>query len=159
MLNSESDPSVKAIGLIVNPIAGMGGAVGLKGTDGTAILRRAITDGAKPVAPARAESFLSELAAVKKNIRLVVGAGAMGEDEAKSCGFDCTILGKRKKETSAKDTREIAGRIRDRNVDLLVFCGGDGTARDIMKAVGTNSSGSGCPNRGQDAQRCFCGDP
>jgi predicted polyphosphate/ATP-dependent NAD kinase len=145
LLNSESDPSVKAIGLIVNPIAGMGGAVGLKGTDGTAILRRAMTDGAKPVAPARAESFLSELATVKKNIRLVVGAGAMGEDEAKSCGFDCTILGKRKKETSAKDTREIAGRIRDRNVDLLVFCGGDGTARDIMKAVDANLPVLGVP--------------
>ena len=128
---------VKTIGLIVNPVAGMGGAVGLKGTDGKAILNEAISLGAKPIAPARSKSFLSELSAAEKAIRLTVGAGSMGEDEAKNCDFTFTVLGERKRETTAEDTREIAKKMAAAGVNLLVFCGGDGTARDMLKAVGT----------------------
>lgn len=145
MPNFENDNSEKTVGFIVNPIAGMGGAVGLKGTDGRAILKRAVVLGAKPLAPTRAKSFLSELKPVKRRIRLVVGAGRMGEDEAQSCGFTCTVLGKRKKETTAEDTSEIARRITDAGADLLIFCGGDGTARDILKAVGVNLPVLGVP--------------
>ena len=125
----------KTIGLIVNPVAGMGGAVGLKGTDGKAIVNRAISLGAKPVAPARAEAFLSELNPAKNDVRLVVGAGSMGEDEAKSCGFTYNVLGPRKNETSAEDTVATAKKMADAGVALLVFCGGDGTARDVQATV------------------------
>jgi predicted polyphosphate/ATP-dependent NAD kinase len=137
--NSLSDEQqilqVKKIGLIVNPVAGMGGAVGLKGTDGKTIVNRALSLGAKPVAPARAQTFLSELKLAEHKIRLIVGAGSMGEDEAKGSGFFYTVLGKSKKETSAKDTIDIAKKMVDEGVALLVFCGGDGTARDILEAV------------------------
>jgi predicted polyphosphate/ATP-dependent NAD kinase len=126
---------VKTIGLIVNPVAGMGGAVGLKGTDGKAIVDRARSLGAKPVGPVRAQAFLSELKPVKQGVRLVVGAGSMGEDEAKDSGFTCEVLGESKKETSSEDTVAIAKRMVDAGVVLLVFCGGDGTARDILKTV------------------------
>ena len=143
--NFENDVSIKTVGFIVNPIAGMGGAVGLKGTDGKAILERAIILGAKPIAPARAESFLSELKPFKGRIRLVVGAGGMGEDEARNYGFAYTVLGKRKEETTAEDTGEVARRIVDSGADLLVFCGGDGTARDILNAVDTNLPMLGVP--------------
>jgi len=143
--NFENDVSVKTVGFIINPIAGMGGAVGLKGTDGRAILKRAIILGAKPIAPARAKSFLFELKPIKRRIRLVVGSGRMGEDEARSCDFACAILGKRKKNTTAEDTMEIARRITDMGADLLIFCGGDGTARDIQKAVNTNIPVLGVP--------------
>jgi predicted polyphosphate/ATP-dependent NAD kinase len=127
---------VKTIGLIVNPVSGMGGAVGLKGTDGKAIVKRARSLGAKPIAPVRAEAFLSELDPLKSGVRLVVGAGSMGEDEVKSSGFTYEVLGERKKETSAEDTVAIAKKMVDAGVAFLVFCGGDGTARDILKAVG-----------------------
>jgi predicted polyphosphate/ATP-dependent NAD kinase len=129
-------PQMKIIGLIVNPVAGMGGAVGLKGTDGKAIVDHAKSLGAKPIAPVRAQAFLYELKPVKQHVRLVVGAGNMGEDEAKSSGFTCEVFGERKKETSSEDTVDIAKRMVDASVSLLVFCGGDGTARDVLKAVG-----------------------
>jgi len=134
--DGQSVLKVKTIGLIVNPVAGMGGAVGLKGTDGKAIVNRAKSLGAKPVAPVRAKAFLSELKPVKNRVRLVVGAGSMGEDEAKSSGFTYEVLGARKKETGAEDTMAIAKKMVDASVALLVFCGGDGTTRDILKAVG-----------------------
>jgi predicted polyphosphate/ATP-dependent NAD kinase len=143
--DSASVLPVKTIGLIVNPIAGMGGIVGLKGTDGQAILDKAVSLGAKPIAPARAEFFLTELSAATRSLRLVVGAGAMGENEAKRCGFTCTAVGERKNETNAEDTKKIAERIKEIGVDLLVFCGGDGTARDILEAAGMGIPVLGVP--------------
>jgi predicted polyphosphate/ATP-dependent NAD kinase len=142
---SENEVSAKTLGLIVNPVAGMGGAVGLKGTDGKAVLEKAVSLGAKPIAPARAISFLSELKFVGEKTRLVVGAGKMGEEEAISCGFACTVFGKRKKETAAEDTREIARKIADAKANLLVFCGGDGTARNILEAINTDIPVLGVP--------------
>jgi predicted polyphosphate/ATP-dependent NAD kinase len=123
----------------------MGGAVGLKGTDGKAIVNRAKSLGAKPIAPVRAEAFLAELNAAMTGVRLVVGAGSMGEDEANNFDFTCVVLGKRKKETSAEDTITVAKKMVDAGVALLVFCGGDGTARDILNAVGTARPVLGVP--------------
>ncbi len=142
---SKDKISVKTVGFIVNPVAGMGGAVGLKGTDGKAILKKAIMLGAKPVAPARAESFLTELKPLMGRIRLIVGSGSMGENEAQSCGFSYIVLGEKKKETSAKDTIETAKGIKEIGADLLVFCGGDGTARDVLNAVGIDLPVLGVP--------------
>jgi predicted polyphosphate/ATP-dependent NAD kinase len=125
----------KKLGFIVNPIAGMGGAVGLKGTDGKAILREAIDLGAKPVAAHRAKTFLSELSTAKPHLKLFVGAGEMGEEEAKKQGYAYKVVGEAKNETSAIDTETIAKAIVEAEVDLLVYCGGDGTTRDIQKAI------------------------
>ena len=135
----------KTIGFIVNPIAGMGGAVGLKGTDGKTILNKAISLGAKPIASQRAETFLSELYLAKQSLKLIVGAGCMGENQAEKCGFTCQVIGERKKETTSKDTQNIAKEVVKAGVDLLVFCGGDGTTRDILKAVGMKVPVLGVP--------------
>ncbi|MEM1539029.1 MAG: ATP-NAD kinase family protein [Candidatus Bathyarchaeia archaeon] len=134
---AENKTYVRTVGFIVNPIAGMGGSVGLKGTDGKTVLQKALALGARPVAPARAELFLSELKFCRERMRLIVGAGNMGEDEAGKCGFSCTVLGERKEETSAEDTIKIAREIMEIGADILVFCGGDGTARDIFRAIKT----------------------
>ena len=135
----------KTLGLIVNPVAGMGGAVGLKGTDGKEILKQAVSLGAKPIAPIRAEMFLSELKICKGKIRLVTGSGKMGEEEARNCNFTYEILGDKKKVTIAKDTKKIAEEMVEASVDLIVFCGGDGTARDILETVGTARPVLGVP--------------
>jgi predicted polyphosphate/ATP-dependent NAD kinase len=141
---SETLPA-KTIGFIVNPVAGMGGAVGLKGTDGKTILNKAITLGAKPLASQRAEAFLAELFPLNKSLRLIVGAGYMGEEEAKKYGFMFEVKGENKKETSSKDTQNIAKAMVGSGVDLLVFCGGDGTTRDILKVVGLKVPVLGVP--------------
>lgn len=125
----------KKLGLIVNPVAGMGGAVGLKGTDGKAILQQALSLGAKPIAAQRAETFLTELLHAKDHLNLVVGAGEMGECEAKKLGYNCSVVGEAKSETSSDDTQAIAKAIVEAGVDLLVYCGGDGTTRDIQKVA------------------------
>jgi predicted polyphosphate/ATP-dependent NAD kinase len=125
----------KTIGFIINPVAGMGGAVGLKGTDGNKILNKAIALGAKPIASAKAEIFLSNLSTAKDHIKFLVGAGEMGEFQVKKLGFNCKVLGQAKIQTSPEDTQIIAHQMQESQVDLLIFCGGDGTARDILKAV------------------------
>jgi predicted polyphosphate/ATP-dependent NAD kinase len=138
-------PSPKRVGFIVNPIAGMGGAVGLKGTDGKHVLSEAIALGAKPLAPSRAEAFLSELRRIGTPVRLVVGAGIMGEYEAKSCGFEHTFFGERNGETTAEDTKKTVKMMTKEGVDILVFCGGDGTARDVQNVVGMRFPVLGVP--------------
>ena len=127
--------TVKTVGFIVNPIAGMGGTVGLKGTDGKVILEKAVSLGAKPIATVRAEEFLAELSPFKQSICLLVGARDMGEIEAKKQGFNYRVVGKRQLQTSSEDTINIAQSIIEMKADLLVFCSGDGTARDILKVV------------------------
>ena len=126
---------MKKMGFIINPVAGMGGAVGLKGTDGEETLRKAIALGAKPIAPKRARVFLSNLQNMSSEIVLFAAAGRMGEIEAKNAGFTCITIGQPKEKTSPSDTKESAELMIREKVDLLVFCGGDGTARDIMDVV------------------------
>jgi len=137
----------------------MGGAVGLKGTDGKDILEKAINLGAEPVAPARAESFLSELKATQKDVRLIVGAGLMGETEARNHGYVCKVFGEKRKETKPEDTVETAKRIAKEGVDLLIFCGGDGTARDVLNAVDKQVPVLGVPTGVKMHSAVFAVDP
>jgi predicted polyphosphate/ATP-dependent NAD kinase len=133
-MSQETLPT-KTIGFIINPIAGMGGAVGLKGTDGQDTLAKAVALGAKPIAAARAEIFLKQILPAKEKLHLLVGAGNMGEDEVAKLGFNYQVVGEKKAQTSSQDTQNTAKQLLDAKVDLLVFCGGDGTTRDIQKIV------------------------
>ncbi|MDI6690434.1 MAG: ATP-NAD kinase family protein [Candidatus Bathyarchaeota archaeon] len=124
------------LGFIVNPIAGMGGKVGLKGTDG--VLKEAIARGAKPVAPKRAIEFLQKLKEkfAQTKIEVFTCPGIMGGKEAKAANFSVQILPmKEKKETSAEDTKTAVKLLTAAKVDLIVFVGGDGTAKDIFDAM------------------------
>ncbi|MDR0373431.1 MAG: ATP-NAD kinase family protein [Nitrososphaerota archaeon] len=135
----------KTLGFIVNPVAGMGGVVGLKGTDGRQTLQQAIALGAKPIAAERAEIFLTELLSAKSYLKLVVGAGGMGENTAKKLGYVCNVIGETKTETTSEDTQTVAKAIVEEGIDLLVYCGGDGTTRDIQKVVGMKLPALGVP--------------
>ena len=124
------------LGFIVNPIAGMGGKVGLKGTDN--VLKKAITKGATPVAPTRATEFLNKLKRniTEETIELTTCPGVMGEKEAKDAGFPVKLLPmKIGTITTAQDTKTAVDLLAAANVDLIVFVGGDGTAKDIFDAM------------------------
>lgn len=128
------------VGLIVNPIAGMGGRVGLKGTDGAIVLERAIELGAVPVAAERTDRALArlELELKQHKVSLVAAAGEMGADLAKAHAFETDVLPRFEHPgaSSADDTRAAAAELARRGVDLILFAGGDGTTRDIHGVVG-----------------------
>ncbi len=126
---------MKRLGLIVNPVAGMGGRVGLKGSDGAETLRMARELGAIETSPGRATEALRHLATVK-DVEIVTYPREMGEDEARTAGFAPRVIGKiiAGKTTSA-DTKAAASEMMGLGVDLLLFAGGDGTARDICEVV------------------------
>jgi len=131
----EVNPLKRRVGLIVNPIAGMGGRVGLKGTDGIEILEKAIKLGAKPISPERAKIFLDCLKKFNLDIDLITYPKLMGEYEALEVGLKPIVIGSVGEETSREDTVKAAKLMHSIGVDLIVFCGGDGTARDICEAI------------------------
>ncbi|MFB6089852.1 MAG: ATP-NAD kinase family protein [Halobellus sp.] len=133
------------IGLVVNPIAGMGGRVGLKGTDGK--VEEARRRGAEPRAPDRARRALSELAERGGDVELLTWGGEMGEEVAREVGFDPRVLGAPEGDgTAAGDTKEAARAFVDADVDLVLFVGGDGTAVDVAEELeGTETPMLGVP--------------
>lgn len=126
---------MKRIGLIVNPIAGMGGVVGLKGTDDGMHIR-AIELGAKPVTPDRTRNMLSGIKN-SEQMELWVAPGEMGENYVMGFDFKFHVIGKIDDETTAEDTIQISKEMADLGVELIIFVGGDGTARDLFDAIGT----------------------
>ena len=126
----------KRIGFLINPFAGIGGKVGLKGSDGEEIVQRAFSLGAVPEAPRRAKEALMKIKPVAGGIELLTWSGAMGEDAAREAGFTPTVVGAAQQAfTTPRDTEIAAACMADAAVDLLLFAGGDGTARNIFHAV------------------------
>lgn len=139
------------IGFLINPIAGMGGRVGLKGTDGVA--DEAVARGARPVAPEKAlrtarvlRQLLEDDDALEK-VEWLTCSGAMGEDALRSAGFeDVSVVHVTQEVTSSDDTAAAVRAFVARKVDLIVFCGGDGTARDIAAIVQDTAPILGIPS-------------
>lgn len=84
--------------MIVNPIAGMGGRVALKGSDGEETIRRAKELGAIPVSPQRTMEALKRMVTIKDHIELFTYPYNMGQEEAKESGFDPIVVGSIKRE-------------------------------------------------------------
>ena len=134
------------IGLIINPLAGIGGAVGLKGSDGEAVVEQALALGAEKHAAERVAITLEHLLPFRDFIQWFTWGGEMGESSLRAAGFAAQVLGRPSGErSSAADTEHAARALRDAGVDLLLFAGGDGTARDIVRAVGTSVPALGIP--------------
>ncbi len=134
---------MRRIGFLINPVAGMGGAVGLKGTDGN--VEEARRRGASPQAKNRAHITLALLAR-ESGICFVTCSGQMGEEALVEAGVqDYQVLYHYRDESSANDTRKAAIAFKNAGVDLVLFCGGDGTARDIFDAVGRDLPLLGIP--------------
>ncbi len=132
----------RTVGFLLNPVAGMGGAVGLKGTDGQ--VAEALRRGAVPHACDRAVQALSLLHS--DDIAWYTCAAPMGEDVLASADIDrFTVLYRPSVPTGAADTRAACRAFLDAGVDLIVFCGGDGTARDVFDTVGRSIPVLGIP--------------
>lgn len=133
--------AIMKVGFLLNPIAGIGGNVGLKGTDGDA-LERAIVMGGTPIAASRADMALRRLSEKIKeknrniSLKFVTCSGVMGDDILKKNDFEYEVVyNVESKKTTYKDTRRACQRFLDERVDLILFCGGDGTARDVYSVV------------------------
>lgn len=127
----------KKLGFILNPIAGLGGRVGLKGSDGPDIVDKALALGGQPEAAQRARHALSFLVDQKDNLEVYSFSGDMGETLLLELGFAPIVIGSQQnKRSTAADTVRAAQMMATAGVDLLLFAGGDGTARDICTAVG-----------------------
>lgn len=122
----------------------MGGSVGLKGTDGTETLREAVARGAKPVSPDRARRFL-EIVGRRRNLNIVAPEGPMGGDLAKEIGIEFLPVNHMPTVTSREDTIRASREMLKMGIHLLAFVGGDGTARDILEAVGERVPTIGVP--------------
>jgi len=139
------DYVVEAIGFIVNPIAGMGGPVGLKGTDGADTLEEALRRGAKARAVERAREAVSALAMRGLDIRILTCAGEMGETALAGSGIPSEVVYSPESPTSPEDTRRGVEAMVGLGARLIVFSGGDGTARDIVGVVGSGTPIVGVP--------------
>lgn len=134
------------LGLIVNPVAGLGGRVGLKGSDGEELQSRARAMGGVPRGEKRTADALRNMQDLSARAELVTCRGAMGQSVAARCGWSPTLLDVPMHEpTSASDTREAACQMADRGAELILFAGGDGTARDVHDAIGSRVPVLGIP--------------
>lgn len=134
---------MRLIGFLVNPVAGMGGAVGLKGTDGN--VDEAVRRGAVPHAAERAALAIRPLAG-DRDLFFLTCSGAMGEDVLNVCGisayrvvYDCSGT------STADDTKNAVAALQKEGAGLVLFCGGDGTARDIFSVIGRDLPMLGIP--------------
>jgi predicted polyphosphate/ATP-dependent NAD kinase len=122
--------------LIVNPLAGVGGRLAFKGSDDRGLVDRALSGGAARPAPERARTAL---AALPREVEVLAAGGAMGADLAGTAVTEAVA------ESTAADTRAAAIALADAGVDLLLFAGGDGTAADVLAAVGDRLPVIGIP--------------
>lgn len=127
------------LGFVINPVAGVGGSVALKGSDGETTPQKALLLGAEFKANQRANTALSILLPYKNQIVIYTANGSMGETCAKALGFETVVIYSLADadimHTSANDTKNFVTALIANPVDVLLFAGGDGTARDICSMV------------------------
>ncbi|NLX84691.1 MAG: ATP-NAD kinase family protein [Synergistaceae bacterium] len=133
------------IGFLVNPVAGMGGKVALKGTDGEEILRRAIELGAVPEANSRAETALAIFREAALHHQFYTAAGEMGGRLLSENGLVHKTVFEPSKKTTSDDTKKSVSLMLEAGAEAIIFAGGDGTARDVCSIVGDRIPVIGIP--------------
>ena len=133
----------RRIGIIVNPDAGLGGRLALKGSDGMAEIARA--KGAEDRAgPRMCEAFehlfsIIELSLVPwDDVHWLLPKGRMGDSwipEKMKIHGKWTNICDTPNLTSAEDTINIVNSMIEQNVEIILYAGGDGTTRDIIGAL------------------------
>lgn len=127
------------LGLVINPIAGIGGSVALKGSDGKKVAEKAMALGAKAKANERTKLALEILLPYKDKITIFTADNLMGAQCAIDLGFTVKVVYQTSNNTNASDTKNTVNALIKNKIDLLLFSGGDGTARDICQLVNNSS--------------------
>ena len=127
------------IGFVVNPFAGIGGAVALKGSDGKDIVALALSRGAIPQAETRAKIAMGQVSSTN-DFTIFTAAGSMGENVLSMLNLPYEVLCKVDEQavdaqTTAEDTKNVIRLFIEKAVDFIVFAGGDGTARDVLDVL------------------------
>ncbi|XQF89807.1 ATP-NAD kinase family protein [Pseudoalteromonas espejiana] len=133
------------LGLIINPVAGLGGSVALKGSDGENTAAKAIELGAQAKANSRTQAALEVLLPYKSQLTIYTVNGDMGEHAAKALGFNVEVVYSANTLTTPNDTEAAAKVLKNLGVDLVLFAGGDGTARNICHAIEDTTPVLGIP--------------
>ncbi len=134
------------IGLVMNPMAGIGGPVALKGSDGVEMVSKAKALGGRSKVTERTVVCLNGLKDVAGNLEILTIAGEMGADACNGAGLEYEVLADISPgETTAEDTRRAVELFTRRGVDLILFAGGDGTARDVCDMVRSDQVVLGIP--------------
>lgn len=150
----------KKLGLIINPWAGVGGPAGLKGSDGADTVAQALATGIEPQAHKRAAIALAALKEFSVDLEILCFAGNMGESAARDLGFRATVVGEAATDPSTPQDSERAARtLREAGADLIIFVGGDGTARNMVNALGDDFPVLGIPAGVKMHSACFAISP
>ena len=152
------------IGLLVNPDAGLGGRLGLKGSDGQADFAR--SQGAEDRAGPRVRDSLKHFTRIHKNqseIEWFTSEGRMGTDWIDSEIGNVSIIHNSTGKTSADDTSILVNELLKSEIDLLLYGGGDGTTRDVVATLDYEGSSSlpiiGVPCGVKMHSGCFAASP
>ncbi len=155
------------IGILANPDAGLGGRLGLKGSDGQAELAR--SKGAEDRSGPRLESMLGHFSRIHRTessqIEWITSTGRMGTEwipvelEIGTISEVHQSPGK----TSASDTQDAVARLLENGIDLLVYSGGDGTTKDIVSSLSESKTPElpviGVPSGVKMHSGCFASSP
>lgn len=133
-------------GLLVNPVAGLGGRVAMKGSDGEAVQQEARRRGGISQGQERTRLMLENLQDLKGRVRLLVAGGSMGEEAALAADWPHEPVTAAKDVTRVQDTEEAVLAFLQAKVDLIIFAGGDGTARDVYRLLGESLPVLGLPS-------------
>ena len=159
----------KKIGFLVNPVAGLGGQAGMLGSDSFDRRRAALRKGYKKTSFKRALECLEQMNCLNDDdvqaYQIYAPEGEMGGEILRMASIPYQSLGngtdgrRGTGETSREDTLYFLEVFQEIGVDLLVFCGGDGTARDICEAVGERICVLGVPAGVKMYSACFAVNP
>ncbi|MGO4103559.1 ATP-NAD kinase family protein [Leifsonia sp. YAF41] len=126
---------IRTIGLLINPVAGVGGPAGLKGSDGPEVQATALARGAHARSGERAVAALTVIAAAHPQAEIITADGAMGADAVRQAGLSARVVYQADVPSTGADTTAAALAIEEAGADLILFVGGDGTARDVASAL------------------------
>jgi predicted polyphosphate/ATP-dependent NAD kinase len=138
---------VLTIGFVINPLAGIGGSVALKGSDGADTVEQALAKGGALKAQQRGAIALEKIISVKDKIQFICFDGSMGAELLAQLDLRFEVVGETAAlATSPTDTVNAISAFIAHGVDLILFVGGDGTARDIYSAIDHTTPVLGIPS-------------